>query len=571
MAFGSSAIKPLVTEVGDSIFDCIANLVIAVDQKGRISIFNHTCERLFGIPAEKALHRPISQVIPYTGLIKVLKTGKSHIGRKFVLGNTLFVVNRTPIIKDNRVVGAIGVAQEITELHQMAEELERIGKQKEVLESIFDGTGEGYLSINCNGYINFVNQAMANFLKMDQSKIVNQHITEIIPETKSHLFQIDGRTQQNSIIKLAGQDLLMSSYPVQQQGKIKGSVSKFYFHMDQLAELTKNINIKPKKNSKSNYSLDDIIGSSEAISQLKKMVQRVAAGPSTVLITGASGTGKELFAHALHATSQRAGKPFIKVNCAAIPENLLESELFGYREGAFTGSRKGGQVGKFELAHGGTIFLDEIGDMPLSMQAKVLRVLQEKEIERLGDKNTKKIDVRITAATNRDLETLIAEGGFRQDLYYRLNVVKLDIPPLRERKVDIMDLVPYFILKFNRSFSLRVTGISQEVLKLFQCYHWPGNVRELESIIERAFNLVEGDTINMEQMPNYLLKFKESRTKEPESISLEHGLPVLLEGVEKAAIEEALKKTGGNKLQSAKLLGISRAWLYKKIKQYKIS
>jgi transcriptional regulator with PAS, ATPase and Fis domain len=208
--------------------------------------------------------------------------------------------------------------------------------------------------------------------------------------------------------------------------------------------------------------------------------------------------------------------------------------------------------------------------MPLSMQAKVLRVLQEKEIERLGDRNTQKVDVRIIAATNRDLAGLIAEGRFRRDLYYRLNVVNINIPPLRERKEDIRDLVNHFIAKYNREFSLKISNLSRDVMELFERYNWPGNVRELENIIERAFNLVENDTIEMNHLPHYLLEFGGIQGKEQKTVNLNKSLPALLESVEKEAIVDALERTGGNKLQSAKLLGISRAWLYKKIKQYQI-
>lgn len=568
-----NAVRTPRLEVDDTIFDCIANLVIAVDHRGHITIFNHTCERLFGLTADQAIGKLVSQVIPYTGLIKVLKTGKAHIGRKFVLGNALFIVNRTPIIKDNRIIGAIGVAQEITELHQLASELEAVKDRKNSLESIFEHTNEGYISISREGYVNFVNPAMARLLKATPEKLLNQHITEILPETKVHFFQINGGSQQNELLKLADRNVLVSSFPVFKNGKVESVINKvIYQDIDKLAALAlKSESAGAKRNdTKSRYTLDDIIGSSKAMSKLKEIVHRVARGPSTVLITGESGTGKELLAHALHAHSPRAGKPFVKVNCAAIPENLLESELFGYREGAFTGSRKGGQIGKFELANKGTIFLDEIGDMPLSMQAKVLRVLQEKEIERLGDRYTQKVDVRIIAATNRDLPGLIAEGRFRRDLYYRLNVVNLNIPPLRERKEDIEELVAHFITKYNREFSLQINKPSRDVMELFECYNWPGNVRELKNIIERAFNLVEEDTIEMKHLPHYLLEYGGVQGKEQKAVNLNKSLPALLECVEKEAIMEALDRTGGNKLQSAKLLGISRAWLYKKIRQYQI-
>lgn len=569
MAINHLASKQAALPDDNYIFNSIANLVIAVDHLARITIFNHTCERLFGLSASEAIGKPVSEIIPYTGLVKVLKTGKSHIGRKFVLGNSLFVVNRTPIIKDNHIVGAIGVAQEITELHQLATELEQVKKHKRTMESIFEHTREGYISINSEGYVNFINPAMAELLGYNPSEIMGRHITEVIPETRLHLMQINGSSQHYEFIQLDGKKMLISRYPVIQNGRVDGAVSKvIYKDIEKLASITsRHFRATSSTTSESaRYKLDDIIGTSKLINQLKELTRRVARGPSTVLITGESGTGKELFAHALHTHSPRRNGPFVKVNCAAIPESLLESELFGYREGAFTGARKGGQTGKFEQAHKGTIFLDEIGDMPLSMQAKLLRVLQEKEIERLGDRGAKKIDVRVIAATNRDMTQLMNEGKFRRDLYFRLNVVNINIPPLRERKEDILKLAEHFINRFNREFQLNIKHLDKEAACLFETYHWPGNVRELENVIERAFNIVEGDKIKLKHLPHYIVKQKCS-TKQNKG---DKTLPALLEAVEKEALLDALEKTGGNKLRAAKLLGISRAWLYKKIKQYEI-
>lgn len=572
MALKSSIVKKQ-SSTGDKdyIFNSIADMIIAVDQMGKITIFNKACEKVFGIPADKAKGRLVSEVIPFTGLIKVLKTGKAHIGRKFILGDSIYITNRTPIIKDNIIVGAIGVVQEKTELHHLAEELGKIGHQKDTMESIFDNTHEGYISINIEGHVNFINKAMAELLEEDAESILGRHITEIIPETKMHLIQINARLQHFELMRFRDKNVLFSCYPVIKNGKVDGVVSKFIYHdLDKRAiQLVPQNNKSPKSTSKSNgayYSLNDIIGTSKAITELKEIVRRVAKGPSTVLITGESGTGKELFAHALHNHSPRRNEPFIKVNCAAVPENLMESELFGYREGAFTGARKGGQVGKFELAHGGTIFLDEIGDMTLAMQAKILRVLQEKEVERLGDINYKKIDVRVIAATNRDILKLIDQGQFRQDLYYRLNVVNLTIPPLSNRIDDIPVLVDHFINKFNRDFNFSVKSLDKEVARLFETYQWVGNIRELENIIERAFNLVEGDNINLEHLPDHLLLH---RKKYKQKVS-NKNLTDLLESVEREALLNALEETGGNKLKAAKLLGISRAWLYKKINQYEI-
>ncbi|MDQ0285950.1 PAS domain S-box-containing protein [Desulfofundulus luciae] len=560
-----------------SIFNSVHNMVVAVDYQGRVIIFNPTSERIFNYPAEKALGRPIREVVPFTGLPKVLQTGKPHIGRKFVVGNALYVVNRTPIIRNNTIVGAIGVAQEITELQHLAQELEEIKEINGLLENIFHSTHEGYIAIDNDGRVLMLNEPMAELLGVTIETAVGRHIREVAPDRR--LFQIlwIGKLQYGEVVRIRGRETVVMRVPLYNRGKMVGTVSKVMFHdVEQLLALAKKISTQRRNfsypsttqndNQTARYTVDNLIGASRDMIRLKETIRRVAQGPSTVLIRGESGTGKELVAHALHTASPRHRGPFIKVNCAAVPENLLESELFGYQEGAFTGARKGGQIGKFEQADGGTIFLDEIGDMPLPMQAKILRVLQEKEIERLGDTRTRAVDVRVVAATNRDLEELIRQGHFREDLYYRLNVVSLYIPPLRERLDDLPLLVNHFIKKFNREFGLLVRGVSPEVWEMLCAYDWPGNVRELENVMERAFNLVEGDTIEVKHMPPYLQKMSQGKKRNLHN----RTLATLLQEVEKEALLEALATAGGNKMQAAKTLGISRAWLYKKMKQYGI-
>ncbi|MFZ5646736.1 MAG: sigma 54-interacting transcriptional regulator [Bacillota bacterium] len=557
----------------------IHNLVMGIDQQGRIIIFNSAAERLFGIKAEKVMGRFINDVIPGTGLMKVLKTGKSHIGRKFIVGNTLYMVNRTPIIKNSKIVGAIGVCQELTELQHLAEELEVVKELKSTLQTIFDSAHDGYMAVNNDGVVIMINKAFAELLEIPTpEQAVGKHVNEIVREPKLREIPRTGKPHHGEIVRIKGRETVVMRYPIRKDGIIIGSVCKVIFKdISQLVSLAEKMNALHKeldyyKNELervqgARYSIENLIGSSSVMTKLKETLRRVAQGPSTVLIRGESGTGKELVAHALHTGSPRRFKQFVKVNCAAVPENLLESELFGYQEGAFTGARKGGQIGKFEQANGGTIFLDEIGDMPLAMQSKLLRVLQEKEIERLGENRPRQVDVRVVAASNRPLEELISEGRFRQDLYYRLNVVSIAIPPLRERMDDIIDLTMHFINKFNIEFGLNVQDMERGVWDLFHSYNWPGNVRELENIIERAFNMVDGEVISMSHLPQYIQKLG----KGPRRTPVDKGLPALLDQVEKEAIIETLASTGGNKMQAARSLGISRAWLYKKMKQYGIN
>ncbi|WP_035587003.1 sigma-54-dependent Fis family transcriptional regulator [Hippea jasoniae] len=314
-------------------------------------------------------------------------------------------------------------------------------------------------------------------------------------------------------------------------------------------------------------ALKDIIGVSDVIANIKKVLLKIASTDSTVFITGESGTGKTLIARTIHKLSARKDKPFATINCAAIPENLLESELFGYERGAFSGavSRK---RGKFELANGGTLFLDEIGDMPLALQAKLLNVLQDKEISRLGSEQTIPIDVRIIAATNKDIEKLLSLGYFREDLYYRLNVIPIHIPPLRERKEDIPILIDYFLKKFNRQYKKRLS-ITADAVKLMVNYRWGGNIRELENTIERLVIMNDSD-IDVSDLPSYI-KDNFDIDEPVEHIEAPLGdMPSAIEAIEKQKIQDALKKAGYVKSKAARLLGYTIRQLDYRIKKYNI-
>lgn len=313
------------------------------------------------------------------------------------------------------------------------------------------------------------------------------------------------------------------------------------------------------------YSLDAIVGNSVAISQIKEILPRAAQSESTILILGESGVGKEVFAQALHNLSPRRAGPFIAINCAALPELLLESELFGYDEGAFTGARKGGKPGKFELANGGTILLDEIGDMPLTMQAKLLRVLQERELERVGGTRSIKLDIRVIAATNADLKSAVLNGKFRHDLYYRLNVISLFIPPLRQRMEDIPLLVDFIIHKLSREKHLTPKIFSAAAMACLSAYDWPGNVRELENMVERALYITDAQMVLDTHLPSHLQINSDHNSQE--------DLPQLKDAVrqlEKSLIIQALQKTDNNRQAAAQLLGLPRATFYQRLKEFEL-
>ena len=310
-----------------------------------------------------------------------------------------------------------------------------------------------------------------------------------------------------------------------------------------------------------------IIGKTSVMEAVFSLVKKVADSPSSVLIIGESGTGKELIAQALHNLSSRKDKPFIKVNCAAIPENLIESELFGYEKGAFTGALNS-KPGRFELAHEGTIFLDEIGEIPLEMQVKLLRVLQEKEFDRIGGLKTIEVDIRLISATNSELEKKIQKGAFREDLFYRLNVVPIQLPPLRERKEDIPLLVNYFLDEFNKKLKRSVQRISPDIMEAFSLFYWPGNIRQLENVIERMVLLTPTDELTPDQLPQEIKSQIYTSMPEYRAKGLKEAVKETTHKMEKELILEALQETSGNVTQAARQLGISRKSLQLKMKEF---
>jgi transcriptional regulator with PAS, ATPase and Fis domain len=315
------------------------------------------------------------------------------------------------------------------------------------------------------------------------------------------------------------------------------------------------------------YNFEDIIGESKEINRVISYAKSISSSPSTVLIEGESGTGKELFARAIHFESQRCDAPFIAVNCASIPDNLLESEFFGYEGGAFSGAKREGQMGKFELANGGTIFLDEIGDLPLHLQPKILRVLQEQSFTKIGGKEEICVDVRIIAATNRELETMVKHGQFRQDLYYRLNVFNVRLIPLRERPEDIELCADYFLQRLNDKNQRMNKSFDKEFINLIKDYNWPGNVRELENVIQRAYYLSKDEVINYSFIPEYIngnIKGEEIKDKE------EKSKPPTLEEMERKLIIQALKYCNGNVINASKIIGVGKSTLYRKIEKYRL-
>ena len=451
-----------------------------------------------------------------------------------------------------------------------------VDEQLELYHLIFNSIPSGAMVTDPEGYVTHLNRPYADFLGIDLEASLGKHCTEVVENSRMHVVGRSGVAEINQIQMIRGQNIVVHRIPIKKEGRVIavfglvmfqdiGEVVKLARKLHSLESRVRTYEKELLQLRSTRYTLDSIIGVGPAITGLKQAAQLAAANNAPVLVTGESGTGKELFAQAIHNAGPRKLRPFIQINCAAIPKDLLESELFGYDKGAFTGALSSGKPGKFEIADGGTIFLDEIGDLPLEMQPKLLRVLEEKCFERVGGNTLIRSDFRLVAATNQDLEGLIVRGLFRKDLYYRLNVISLQIPPLRERREDIPSLVRHLLAQLAKDSGYASIGVSQAAMAALVEYGWQGNVRELANVLERALLVMHGEEIDLgdlpfsagrglaERLPAEVVPMREARAQ-----------------TEKAALKAALDKAGNNKAKAAELLGIHRTMLYRQLKRHGI-
>ncbi len=448
-----------------------------------------------------------------------------------------------------------------------------------LLLTLLDNPYESLILIDADGIVRFMSSSTEGVYPVPPRDAVGRHISEVSPQSKLLGILKTGKAEIGRSMVLKDRQRVIARVPLIRDGRVIGAFGKLMFWTPRkLKELYGRIDTlenhldyyKEELNHRRGvrYSFDTIVGESDLIKQTIDLARQAAEADSPVVITGESGTGKELFAHAIHQASRRRHGSFIKVNCSSIPADLFEAELFGYEGGSFTGARKTGKLGKFELADKGTIFLDEIGEMPHNMQVKLMRVLQEKEIDRIGSSRPRSVDFRLICATNRDLEKMIRTGGFRLDLYYRINVINIKLPALRELKEDVPLMFDHFLEKLSRDNSRSVLTVAPEAAELLKNYAWPGNIRELSNIAERAMILSGGDVIQPEDLP-MAVRFPAScpprQMEEPIS-----SLKGLLEETERRAIVETLQKTGNNRAKTAQILGIHRTGLYQKMKKYNI-
>jgi len=490
----------------------------------------------------------------------------------YCISSHKWTCSAAPIHDTNgRIIGVLNMSGSYEKVHlhtlgmvvaavNAIENLLKVQHELRYRTTIMESISDGLVAIDCNMNIKQFNQAAAKLLK--SSNLKNKQVEEIFGKRNLALFvnALKGRKitdQEIDIPTKAGKVCCTATVRsiVGKDGRSNGIV----LILNEFARTRRLVNRMFGAQAK--FTFDDIIGKNEKLVKAINIARTAAGSNSNILLLGESGTGKDVFAQAIHNESNRARGPFVAINCAAIPRELISSELFGYVEGAFTGAKRGGNPGKFELADGGTLFLDEIGEMPLDLQTMLLRVLEQRFVVRIGGQEVIPVDVRIIAATNRDLLAEVEKGNFRKDLYYRLNVVNINLIPLRERKDDIPILVEYFLKRLEQTLGKHFTHIQPEVWKVFQAYHWPGNIRELQNVLERAANIATGDVLSVEHLPPELIEKNINSNKESH-------LP--LEQYEKKIIINLLKEYKGNISKAAARLGIARSTLYRKINKFGI-
>jgi PAS domain S-box-containing protein len=564
------------------IFNAANDGMIVIDKYGKVILFNKRAQEIMGVKSVQAIGKFVVDVIPTTRLPQILETRRIEANQEMVLSNDRKIITtRIPIIEENgTLIGAFAVFKDITEVVNLAEELTDLKEIQTMLQAIIHSSDDAISVVDENGRGILINPAYSRITGLTHDQIIGQPATADISEGESmHMKVLQTRRAVRGVPMRVGpnkREVIVNVAPIIVKGKLKGSVGVIH-DMSEIKSLNRELNRARQliRKLEAKYTFEDIIAQSDEMMLAIEQAKLGAKTPATVLLRGESGTGKELFAHAIHNASDRKYNKFIRVNCAAISETLLESELFGYEEGAFSGAMRGGKRGFFEEANNGSIFLDEIGELPVNTQAKLLRVLQEKEIIRVGGTKPISINVRVIAATNVNLEKGIAKGSFREDLYYRLNRMPIHIPPLRKRKEEIPLLNERLIQKISQDYGRNVEGITPAALHQLMDYEWPGNVRELENILGRAIIFMNYyelliDVHHLPELKNKKSANEPSLSYSNDSFVIDRSLSDMIDEYETKIIKQTLLRLNGNKTLTAKTLGLSVRNLYYKLEKYNI-
>ncbi|MET1179732.1 sigma-54-dependent Fis family transcriptional regulator [Peribacillus simplex] len=566
----------------DLILNTTSEGMVVIDHEGFIIMFNDSAERASETKREDVIGRHIKDFIPSTGLLRVMQTNQKEVNQEITLSNgTELITTRIPLVNaDKEIIGAFSMFRNKTEAVQLAEQITDLKEVQTMLQAIIQSSDEAISVVDEQGRGLLINPAYTRITGLTKTQVIGKPASIDIYEGESmHMKVLQTKKPVRGVNMRVGpkhKEVIVNVAPIIVDGCLKGSVGVIH-DVSEIQALTHELNRARQiiRTLQAKYSFDDIIGASEEMKLPIEQAKLSARTPATVLLRGESGTGKELFAHAIHNASDRKFNKFVRVNCAAISESLLESELFGYDEGAFTGASRGGKVGFFEEANQGSIFLDEIGELPANIQAKLLRVLQEKEIIRVGGTKPIPINVRVIAATNINLEQAIANGSFREDLYFRLNRMPIFIAPLRKRKEDLRELAEHLINKINQEYGRSIEGITAAAIHKMQIYNWPGNVRELENILGRAiiFMKLNETVIDIQHIPDFIEGIPVKQEKllmKPSGYVSGKPLSEIIDQYEAEIIQQAFHTHKGNKTLTAKALGISVRNLYYKIEKLKL-
>ncbi|MBP1759322.1 MAG: domain S-box [Firmicutes bacterium] len=561
----------------EAVLSSAHNGIVVINSDGIISSFNRAAERFTRLSRGRAIGRHVLDVLVPMGLMETLETGKSEYSQKLRVGRGTYIMNKDPVIQNGKITGAVVVFQDISEIESVSQELAIVKELNSELNSIIQSSSDGLLVTDAEGIVLRFNATFEKMSLCNAQDLIGKGIQEIQEVTYVHSLveQVPQRRQPVTIIENKNnRSMLVTGTPVfDEEGNLLRVVINLR-DMNSLDQLRQELIDTKRLSDKYHQELSELrsrqdtggmIGNGPEMERIFELVRRVAKVDSTVLIYGESGVGKEGIAKLLHTQSNRADGPFIKVNCGAIPENLLESELFGYESGAFTGARREGKMGMFELAQNGTLLLDEIGDFPFSLQSKLLRVLQEREFVPVGGATARQVNVRILAATHKNLEEMTKAGQFREDLFFRLNVVPILIPPLRQRYEDIIPLVYHFRDKFSKKYGFK-REFSPEVIEAFLEYDWPGNVRELENMVERLMVVSAGESILISQLP---VSFKRS-TNNFGGVAVNSLMPLkeAVYEVERQLIDMALEKYGST-YRAAAALGVNQSTIVRRMARFR--
>ncbi|MGE5417677.1 MAG: sigma 54-interacting transcriptional regulator [Acidobacteriota bacterium] len=569
----------------ETVINSAYNPIVAIDNEGAIRIWNKAAENLTGLGADYVLGKYINQIIPESELTKIVETGEREWGVRLRVAGHSMITNRAPVLnKNGEITGAVAVLYDVSELEKVSRELEYVKSLNAELDAIISSSFDGLYITDGQGVTLRINQACERISGLTEKDFVGKSMHElvstgILSRSATILVLEQKQPATTTLTTITGATLLVSATPVFDEN---GNIFRVVTNVRDISELNmlkqkleqleglKN-HFESQMNQMRLQLSRELIFKNKSMENIAYMAFKVAEVDSTVLISGESGVGKEVIAEIIQRNGNRKDGPFVKLNCAAIPESLLESELFGYESGAFTGAKKGGKPGLFEVANEGTLLLDEIGDMPLHLQVKLLRAIQQREVTRVGGTQPIKIDVRIIAVTNKDLAALVKKELFREDLYYRLNVVPIVVPPLRERREDIPLLITHFMGIFNKRYDFKKT-IAPEAIDILSRYSWPGNIRQLENLIERLMVTSSAELITVQHLPEEMVRTDydiTGDTNQPITVNSIIPLKAAVESVERTLLQKTLEIADSYQ-KAAEILEVDISTISRKAAKYKI-